>query len=588
MRSEAGGRCAPDAFPGRMRGVVGNSIRGDQPQESTVGESETAPFVYEAPAPVPKRRLLGAYYTPDDLATVLVRWALADGNGPVLDPSYGGCAFLEAAARVLSERDPSGAGEGVYGVDIDPACAETANASELLVQDHCIQADFLGASPSDLPGSPYAAIVGNPPYVRHHWIAGDQRESARAVAAWSAVPLPATASLWAYFLLHSLRFLATGGRLAMLVPEAIVQTDYAVPLRTMLTERFANSRLIHLRDRQFEHTNEAVVALACSGFGRSGTIETTAVGSVEDLGSILSNGDACADHYASFPPTAVEAGGAGIVVLKRIQQSADAVRLEALASIKVGVVTGANRHFIRSQAQLDSLGVPVGARHGIVARTKWLKGLAFTGTDYKALVDAEAPALLVRPEGSEEDRLAASWIAEGTATGIDSRYKCALRSDWFRIDLPCSPDAFATCARAGSPLLILNRSRCLNTNAIHSVRWKSGLGVAPEAVAVGFLTSAASAWAELSGRRYGGGVLKIEPGTLKRLPVAVVRGAEDVFDEVDHLLREGREEDARSAADERVLRAGLGLRDSEIATLRELRAGLMEWRRPSRGSNGHG
>ena len=100
------------------------------------------------------------------------------------------------------------------------------------------------------------------------------------------------------------------------------------------------------------------------------------------------------------------------------------------------MVTGANQHFIRSRGDLDSLGVPVGARHGVVSRTRWLKGLAFTRTDHEALVDAQAPALLVRPEGAEGDHLAAAWIAEGVAAGVHRRYKCSLRSDWFRIDLP--------------------------------------------------------------------------------------------------------------------------------------------------------
>ena len=183
---------------------------------------------------VSARRLFGVYYTPDDLASVLVRWALANGHGPVLDPSYGGCAFLEAAVRVLSEMDASNAGRRVYGVDIDPRCANTVRSSERLVEANCFQCDFLTTTPSDLPGSPYAAIVGNPPYVRHHWIRGDQLESARAVAADSTIPLPATSSLWVYFLLHALKFLSPGGRLAMLVPEAILQTDYAAPLRETL------------------------------------------------------------------------------------------------------------------------------------------------------------------------------------------------------------------------------------------------------------------------------------------------------------------------------------------------------------------
>ena len=537
---------------------------------------------------VRKRRLLGTYYTPEDLAMVLVRWALADGDGPVLDPSYGGCAFLEAAARVLSERDPLSAGARVYGVDIDPSCAGAVRSSELLIEDNCLQRDFLAASSDHLPGRPYAAIVGNPPYVRHHWITGEQRESARAVAAASSVPLPATASLWAYFLLHSLSFLSAGGRLAMLVPEAILQTHYAAPLREMLARRFAKSRLIHIRDRQFAHTDEAVVALSCSGFGRSGAIETLAVDSVQSLEAVLLNSDGCDPNCSPFPPAAGESGRTGIDVLRRIQQSPAVARLGEVASVSVGVVTGANRHFIRSRGDLDALGVPAGVRHRIVSRTRWLKGLKFTEDDHEGLVDAEAAALLVRPESPEDDGLVDPWIQEGLEVGIDGRYKCALRSEWFRVDLPSPSHAFATCARAGSPLLVLNRGECLNSNAIHSVRWKSERRVAPEAVATGFLTSAVSAWAELRGRRYGGGVLKMEPGTLKRVPVPLVRGAEDVFEDLDRLLRERREEEARSLADDRVLRAGLGLGDRDIESLRLVRGSLMEWRRPTRGTNGHG
>lgn len=537
---------------------------------------------------VPTRRLLGTYYTPEDLAMVLVRWALADGDGPVLDPSYGGCAFLEAAARVLCERDPSSPGARVYGVDIDPSCADTVRSSELLIEDNCLQRDFLAASSDHLPGRPYAAIVGNPPYVRHHWITGDQRESARAVAAASSVPLPATASLWAYFLLHSLSFLSAGGRLAMLVPEAILQTHYAAPLREMLARRFEKSRLIHIRDRQFAHTDEAVVALSCSGFGRSGAIETLAVDSVQGLEAVLLKSDGCNPNCSPFPPATGESGRTGIGVLRRILRSPAVGRLGEVASVSVGVVTGANRHFIRSRGDLDALGVPVGVRRRIVSRTRWLKGLKLTEDDHNELVDAEAAALLVRPGSPEDDGLVDAWIQEGVGVGIDRRYKCALRSDWFRVDLPSPPHAFATCARAGSPLLVLNRGECLNSNAIHSVRWRSERKVAPEAVAAGFLTSSVSAWAELRGRRYGGGVLKMEPGTLKRVPVPLVQGAEDVFEDLDRLLRERREEEARSLADDRVLRAGLGLGDSEIESLRQVRASLMEWRRPSRGTNGHG
>lgn len=535
---------------------------------------------------VSRRRLLGAYYTPDDLATVLVRWALAGGSGPVLDPSYGGCAFLEAAVRVLSEKDPSKAGTGVYGVDIDPSCAETVRLSQRLKDANCIEGDFLTASPRDLSGSPYAAIVGNPPYVRHHWIKGDQRESARAVATDSTITLPATASLWAYFLLHSLRFLAPGGRLAMLLPEAILQTDYAAPLREMLANRFGNSRLIHIRDRLFANTDEAVVVAACSGFGDKGELQTLAVESVGNLDSVLAGSNGRPPCYSRFPPGVTDTGLKAVTLLSGVAKTPGVKRLGEVAAIRVGVVTGANQHFIRTRGDLDGLGLPDNVRHRIVSRTRWLRGLAFTDRDHENFANGEAAAFLVRPECPEDDQSVEPWIDEGVERGINDRNKCAIREDWFRVMTPPPPDGFATCARAGSPMLVLNQGGCLNSNAIHSVTWKPDCVSEPKAMAVGFLTSAVSAWAELRGRRYGGGVLKIEPGTLKRIPVPLVEGAEDAFEELDRKLREGREEEARKIADDRVLRQGLGVGSDEIECLRLLRSKLMQWRRPSRRSNG--
>src|SRR5438132_13329776 len=69
---------------------------------------------------VTPRRLLGAFYTPDDLATVLTRWALEEGPGTVLDPSYGGCAFMRAAVNVLRAHAAPNPGNLVLGASGDP------------------------------------------------------------------------------------------------------------------------------------------------------------------------------------------------------------------------------------------------------------------------------------------------------------------------------------------------------------------------------------------------------------------------------------------------------------------------------------
>ena len=64
------------------------------------GPQEVASTFGEQPA-VDIKRLLGAYYTPDALANILAKWALVAERGTVLDPSFGRCAFLSAAAKIL-------------------------------------------------------------------------------------------------------------------------------------------------------------------------------------------------------------------------------------------------------------------------------------------------------------------------------------------------------------------------------------------------------------------------------------------------------------------------------------------------------
>ena len=363
---------------------------------------------------VSHRRRFGVYYTPRDLAATMVRWALDGGTGPILDPSYGGCAFLAAAARVLGERGIEGPYAQLHGVDIDVACLDAVRADARLVDTNCIRNDFLATSPAQLSGVPFAAIVGNPPFVRHHWMTDDQRKTARVVAADSDEGLPATASLWAYFLIHSLNFLATKGRLAMLVPEAILQADYAAPLRATLQRRFGNTRLIHIRERLFEGTDEAVVLVACSDFGQRGKLREAAVDSVDELGSVMSGSNA--DSSGAAPVRGRRIESSALALLIRLQEDSTFRRVSEIATVRVGIVTGANGHFIRSRKDLDDLGVPEPSRYPIVARTRWLRGLALDAHDHERLAENEDRASWFAPGITAESSRLSDGSTRGSAT----------------------------------------------------------------------------------------------------------------------------------------------------------------------------
>ena len=452
-----------------------------------------------------------------------------------------------------------------------------------LLTENCVVSDFFELMPGDLRGAPFRAVVGNPPFVRHHWFKGPTRQAAMKAASDAGVSVPETASAWAYFLVHAMRFLADGGRLIMLVPEALLQADYAAAVRDALAARFRSVRLIHLRDRLFDGTRESVVVVAASGFGKRGSMSVESVQHADDLGRALH----CPPGASNFPSVTAPSGRsvdrATVELLEELEHSESIRKLADIAAIRIGLVTGANSFFVRNREYLERIGVPRRAWRRLVPRTRWLSGLDFSRTDHERLARAGWPAFLVRPARAHEKSAGIrQWVAEGVAAGVHERSHCGKRDPWFRVDLPAAPDAFGTCTRMGSPLLVLNRGRVRCTNTLHEIRWHQPNGTVPQAVCAGFLTSAVGAWAEYHGRRYGGGVLKLEPSILMRAPVPVVYAGATAFDELNGLMQSGREEAARRSADEVVLRDALGLSRKDVRRLQRARSDLMSQRRPAR------
>ena len=429
----------------------------------------------------------------------------------------------------------------------------------------------------------------DPPYAGRHWLTEKMLATAKASVEDSGVPLPGTASSWAYFLIHAMKFLGSNGRLAMLVPEAILQTDYSKVVRETLAARFSKVRLIHLRDRVFDGTSEPVVVVAASGYGESGTLRIESVESIEILDEVLNN------STGNIPSSAVPTTNGRIVdsavvdILNELEQQNVVQTFADLATVEIGLVTGSNKHFIRSRQDLEQLQVPSAVWKPVIPRTRWLAGMEFTKEDFQEFINTGHRSMLVRPEPNQEQDLGIKeWIEEGIKLDVHNRVKCTVRTPWFRVKLPPAPDAFATCSRLGSPLLVLNRADCWCSNALHAVRWRGDADLSPEVATVGFLTSAVSVWAEIHGRRYGGGVLKMEPSTLKQVPLPLVSDAENVFDELNELLRRGQEKEARQRADDQVLRRGLGLTKNDIRRLQLALADLISQRRPVRAAGAHG
>lgn len=542
------------------------------------------------------RKQLGQYYTPREVAQALTDWAILDSRTTVLDPSFGRCAFLYAALQTLRERGMDQPGRQVYGVDIDQGAR--AYLGPILTAggtgDQFVTADFFEIRPHDLSAEPFGAVVGNPPYVRHHLIDDAARDTAVARLAEVGLSIPGRASYWAYFVLHSLRFLRPHGRLAMVLPGAFLHADYAVPLRDHLVVNFRRVTGIVLDEHIFDDTEEATVILLAEGRGEPHEeIRVGSTSSVDDLARIcealtqatrkLEHRDRDGGWLRAFLDDTT------LGLFDEISKGSHVVQLREWLTPRVGVVTGNNRFFVISKGVQTRNGISDKYVRPILMRATQLQGLCVRPADVQRIVENGKRALLVSapadrplPKGLER------YVSEGEKGGASNSYKCRSRTPWYTVPDTFVPVAFLHYMAATWPRVVLNCSIATCTNAMHRLMWaerrpKSDL----LRIALGSLSTLTQLSAELVGRSYGGGVLKLEPSEASRLtvPISKCLDVENTFCDVDRLLRRGKKQLATEVVDSAFLIEGMGLSQAEVDRLREARDILFQrrWKRKARG-----
>ena len=548
------------------------------------------PEVFAAGSPPPTikaisdDRLLGRFYTPDRIAKTLVRWGLSGQRRRVLDPSFGGCSFLKAALSILEDLGVHDPGRRVFGADIDPAAREFADSlwASGVPKANLVIDDFFSLTPGT-NGIPLVdAVVGNPPYIRSQWLSADSKRRATQVLAEREIRLSGRSNAWAYFVAHAMSFLRVKGRLVFLLPASVGFADYAAEVLELVRRHFRRSAVLHIPQRLFPDTEERIVVLLAEDYGQGpGELrrgEVANLAALERFGSDhswmrLSNGSAWGQLEPSRLTTEEVADWTESTSHSKVRQ------LGTLASVRIGLVTGANRFFIRSRAQSKVLETAGTTSLPIVSRSGRLKTLEWKDSDQAKLDASGCPSrlIVVRPDTALRGETK-NWIDDGKGDELDQRYKCRLRDPWYSIDPGRCPDAFLRYMTSRTPTIVLNHADSRTTNSIHNLWWRSGYSD-PKAYAVASCTSLFALGCEIFGHAYGGGVLKLEPKAVAELPVPVCEIDHPVFAEVNAALSHDALERARSIADEAILISGLGFSVTRVARLRAASNRLAEHRR---------
>ncbi|MEV4266636.1 N-6 DNA methylase [Kribbella sp. NPDC049584] len=531
------------------------------------------------------RKARGAFFTPPEVCDFVVRWAIRSSDDAVLEPSCGEAAFMLPAARRLTTLGAEVS--RVAGYELHEPSAKRARHLLALagVPDAQVRVgDFLAAAPEPR----YSAVVGNPPYIRYQGFHGEARATGLRAALAQGVRLTNLASSWASFVVHSAAFLTPSGRLALVLPAELLSSNYAAEIREFLLARFASVKLVLFDRHVFPRVQTEAVLLLAEGTGGTEVVSIGRVHKASDLDgltfdlSLQPSKSGGKWTHALVDPLATSA-------IEELTSVSAFSELAAWGRISLGGVTGNNKFFTLSPNRAADLGLsrsdttrisPPGSGH--------LRALSLSRAAYMRLGKEDQATLLFSPRNPSA--AAMRYIKQGEQKKVHEAFKCRVRDPWWRVPMPSAPSLFFTYMNAQTPQLCANPLGLQHLNSLHGLYLSEGFSQFADVLALASLNSVTMLSAEIVGRSYGGGILKMEPREAAALAVpapAVVTmltdSLSDLFPRAKRLLQAGQLAEAVSLVDRLVLEDGMGVSSEIVSEIRRSR-NLLAHRRQTRGS----
>jgi adenine-specific DNA-methyltransferase len=523
---------------------------------------------------IQRKKELGIFYTPPQVTAILCDWAIRNSADKIFEPSFGGCGFLESSCERLKELENSTPIKQIYGCDIDDTAFNDYlypkfKSQDNFIDDRFLKENFLSLTVNNFTEDGFNTVVGNPPYVSYHKMDDSQRLSVSEIVKKLHITLDKRASLWAYFVIHSLQFLKEEGRIAFVLPGSFLHSNYAKIIRDQITTNFSRSIVIQIGERLFssEGTEENTSILLAEGFGVSsseGRMEVDFVSKLSDLKTKVNewgkkkNTQKFFNSRASYELISETLANN----LASIESKLPVIKIGDVANVVIGIVTGANNFFILDKDDVAKNEIPSEFQQPIFSKFRMTDGIKFTLEDWENKQKENFRCVFINTGGKKrvKDELLRRYLKKFPLNKRKENVTFSKRPIWHSPLYMEIPDAFFPYMHNSGPRIILNDAETLCTNTIHRVFFKKDgereiNETQKKFLAISILSSFSQISAELEGRIYGSGALKLEPSEVKRIKIVFPeslneRVIDEKFNEIDKLLRENQNKQIASQTNE--------------------------------------
>lgn len=475
-----------------------------------------------------ERNRLGQFATPPTLARAIASVALAQlpMSKKVLnffEPSVGSGAFFSALLGELGDR---GLGEAV-GVELDEGFAAAARRLWSSRGLAVINDDFANVAPFR-GGSGFADILlANPPYVRHHHLSANAKSLLNGRASeLLGSPVSGLTGLYVYFLLLCHDWLKEDGVAAWLIPTEWMSVNYGKSLRRYLSDKVRLLR-VHVFDAEDVKFDDALVSSSVVFYQKGVPTDECVFTSGPDILLPARTKRIKMDALRGTEKWQRYFGGA-----EKHSTGDGGPVLGDFFEIRRGIATGSNDFFIKTVDEFKRLGIQEIFLKPILPASRHLSksvidedadGFADTAPKLALLDCSLSEAVIKTAQPALWEYLSSKEAAE-----VRKGYLSTRRSPWFRQERRKRPDIVLTymgrvSERSANPFrFFLNRSKAICANSYLLMTLKPGVGRDERWLKelVDSLNSTGVDEFKKYGRVYGGGLFKLEPKELARMPLS--------------------------------------------------------------------
>lgn len=522
---------------------------------------------------VSSQKLRGGYYTPQDLVEFCVERAQRVARRPLiewLEPSAGDGAFVPAVIKTT--------GRSLTCVELDPGeAAKCRSVLDASGDGSVVQGSFFPWLVVR-PRRTFDAVVGNPPYVRYQFLSDADRASAELLATDLGFKLQGVSNAWILFALVAMKRVRPGGSFSMVLPSELFATVSAGQFREALVTDYAALQIDMFSRGTFADLLQDVVVV--SGRRAAKQASNRQVTFVEHRQGTPSCWrwvvDASPDAWMKYLLNARE-----FEAFEQARALPPMRSLGDVARLQVAVVTGANAYFTVPEKVVEQYDLHPWTV-ALLPKTAYSPGLRYTSNDFRVTRASGARSWLLdfgenRPKPNGK---AKKYLAIGEGQGIPERYKCRIRSPWYRVPHIVAGALMLTKRAHQHHRLIENAAAVVTTDTVY--RGQCINGYRSDDIVAGFHNSMTLLSAELEGRTYGGGVLELVPSEISRLVVPMIDGFGTHLDKLDSLSRAtgGQKDESDQLADatDALLVKKVAALGPLIADLREARVRLRQRR----------